>query len=61
MLPYIISQKPKETQYVATDLSPEMVKKAEKTIRNNLELFGSKYSYEDFMKENNLFLKACDG
>lgn len=61
LLPYIVSQKPKDTQYVATDLSPEMIKKAEKNMRDSLELFGSKHSYEDFMKENRMFLKACDG
>jgi ubiquinone/menaquinone biosynthesis C-methylase UbiE len=41
LLPLALAMKNKEAQYVATDLSPEMIKKTEKRLQSQLELFKS--------------------
>ena len=61
LLNYAISSKRKESQYVATDLSPEMVAKAETKVRKQLDLYRSPLTTKEFLEENKVILKACDG
>jgi ubiquinone/menaquinone biosynthesis C-methylase UbiE len=41
LLPMALSMKGKDAQYIATDLSPQMIKKAEARLQSQLELFKS--------------------
>lgn len=61
LLPYAISIKNKDTHYLATDLAPEMITKAEQKLQHNLELFRSSETLENWMKSQHLVLKACNG
>lgn len=61
LLPFVIDQKPQETQYVATDLSPAMIAKAEERLRKNFEKYDSKLTFEEWTKKNNFILKQVNG
>ena len=61
LLPFVIDQKAQETQYVATDISPAMITKAEQRLRKNFERYESKLTFEEWTKKNNFIFKQVNG
>lgn len=50
LLNYAISAKKKEAQYVATDLSPEMVARAESKVKKQLDLYRCPMTTKEFLE-----------
>ena len=61
LLPFVIDMKQPEAQYVATDLSPAMLKKANERLKSNFEKYDSKLTLEEWMKKHKLILKEANG
>jgi hypothetical protein len=60
LLPYVISCKRKEAQYITNDLLSEMIAKADTKIKKQLDLYRNPLTTKSFLKENKVVLKACD-
>lgn len=61
LLPFVVEQKATECQYVATDLSPAMIAKADQRLRRNFEKYESKLTFDEWTKKNNLVVKQVNG
>ena len=61
MVPVAINMKQQNAIYLATDISPLMVDLAKQNVRKNYEIYDSKQSYDDWLKNINVEFKVANG
>lgn len=60
LLPMAMNMKNPAANYLAVDLSPNMINLTKENLQRNLELYGSKLDLENWMNKNNLFIDVAD-
>lgn len=54
LLPIAVNMKDPDANYLATDLSPNMINLTKENLKANLKLYDSKLSFEDWLKKNKI-------
>lgn len=60
LLPIAINIKNPNANYLATDLSPQMVEMTKKNLKKNLELYDSKLSFEQWLEKNKIHIMVSN-
>lgn len=56
-----VNMKHKNANYLAFDLSPQMIELTHRNLKKNLELYDSKLTYEQWLKSNNIDIMVANG